>query len=328
MRLLRFLSPTFYWTVILLLAIEIVLRSSITLQCWLTRHNTPGVLTPYLFNTFEVKRQGKAIKVLILGDSVPMMAVDANQLALELGMQPETVFNFSHGGAGPASHLHNFKKLRQYLPNVRSILLFVQYKRLNQALAQAQTMAEDLLSSEEHPCWRAWQIASLTPIIQSYSLTFQLAPLIIWQGSTQPLPGLRPKPGGGTIMEDILPGPPVLPPQDVWEPNQRAIQDLLNLLLLCKEAGIKVRHYHVPYYPHFHQEWQGSDEYSAGRSLFFQLEEAGLIECHPDAFLGLETKLEPYYIDLWHLTPTGARIFTEALAQHLRQHPLPGIGDQ
>jgi len=326
MRLRHFLTPAFSWTLIFLLGLEVLLRSSITLQCWLVRYNTTGVLAPYLYNTHELQRHGNAVKVLLVGDSVPMMAVDARLLAQELGLQPQEVFNFSHGGAGPASHLYNFKKLRPYLPNLRSVIIFVQYKRLNQVLAHAQTMAEDLTRTDDRPFLKAWQSGSLTPILQRYSLLLQMAPLIILRGGAQPFPGFRPKPGGGTTMQDMIPAAPTLPQQDAWQPNHQAIQDLRNFLMILHEAGLTVRHYLIPYYPQFQKEWQMTEEYQAGRQLFAHLAEAGLIESYPDAFQGLAARLQPHYLDLWHLTPTGAQIFTQALARHLQEHPLPGIG--
>jgi hypothetical protein len=328
MRLLKFLSPAFCWTCIFLLGAEILLRSSIQLQSWLTRDNTPGVLSPYLYNYHELRRQGRSVKLLLIGDSIPMMAVDAPQLARELGMKPEEVFNFSHGGAGPASHLHNFTKLRSYLPNLKSIIIFVQYKRLNQILANAQTMAEDLIMANDQPLSQAWQTGSLNSVIYHYSLVFRLAPLVRWQDSRQPFPGFRPRPGGGTMMNDIIPSPPRLPEQDLFKANYDVISSLYTLLEKLKENGLTTREYIIPYNPEYQKDWQGGEEDRFGRQLFGQLADSGLIEFFPDAFNGLEKKLKPYYLDGWHLTPSGTRMFTSALARHLREHPLPGIPEQ
>ncbi len=328
MRLLKFLSPVFYWTCIFLLGAEILLRSSIQLQCWLTRNNTPGVLSPYLYNAHELRQNGRSVKLLIIGDSIPMMAVDSRQLAQELGMKPQEVFNFSHGGAGPDSHLYNFTKFRSYLPNLRSVILFVQYKRLSRVLANAQTMAEDLVRANDQPLSQAWKTASLNSVIHNYSLVFQLAPLIIWRSSPQPFTGFRPRSGGGTTMNEITPSAPTIPDQDPFQANPQVIAGLSRLLGTLKEAGLTIREYVIPYYPEYQKDWQGGEEDRFGRQLFGKLADAGLVEFYPDAFDGLGARLKPYYLDLWHLTPAGANILTQALAQHLKEHPLPVATNQ
>jgi hypothetical protein len=324
MKIIRFFTPAFFWMCIFFLGAEIILRSSVQLQFWLVNNNTPGVLSPYLYNCQELRRQGHGVKLLIIGDSTSMMAIDAHQLARELGMKPEEIFNFSHGGAGPASHCYNFKELRKYLPNLKSIILFVQYKRMSQFWGDIQTMAEDLIMVNDQPLSQARQMLSLNPLIHNYSFLFQLAPLISWKKSSNLFPGFRPRPGGGTTMDDIIPSPRI-PEQNSFKPNASAIASLNKLLEKFKEDGLTVREYVIPYYPEYQKGWQGGEEDRFGRQLFNQLEGAGLIEFFPDAFNGLEKKLKPYYLDAWHLTPKGAKIFTGFLAQDLREHPMPGM---
>jgi hypothetical protein len=325
MRLRNYISAATFWTIVLLIIMEVLLRSSIRLQFWLTNYHSQGVLSPYIYNLRELQWAGPQVRLLILGDSLPMMAADARQLARELGLEPLQVFNFSHGGAGPASHLINYQLLRPYLPNLQSVILFVQPERLAQRCAKLQTVAEDLLPHSSSPLNEAWQQASLNPLLKHYSIVLQLAPFWRWRPPEVFFPGFRPRPGGGTQMNEFKPQKVRLDKQPFFQPNPHAVADLEELLLTLKRAGLPVQELLVPYHPDYQSEWNGGPEDRFGRQIFLRHQELGLVQYYPDAFRHLGENLRPYFFDYGHLMPSGTAIFTRALAQHLKDHPLPPL---